>query len=182
MNQEWVFRLAERADTDAVVALMQSAYRGESGKRGWTTESDLLDGQRTDAAEVLSTITNPDSVVLLAFEQTPEGLRLVGTCNTARNANGTAAYFGAFAVSPDCQARGLGKRLLEQAERHAHETWGAATMRLCVVHSREELIAFYLRRGYRATGETEPFPYGQPRFGLPRVENLQFVWFSKTLV
>ncbi|WP_320533792.1 GNAT family N-acetyltransferase [Robbsia andropogonis] len=181
MSTEWTFRLAKPDDTDAIVALMQSAYRGESGKQGWTTESDLLDGQRTDAAEVLETITNADSVVIVAFASTPTGPRLVATCNTARDAVASAAYFGAFAVAPDLQARGLGKRMLEQAEKHARQAWGVDTMRLCVLHTREELIAFYRRRGYVPTGETGPFPYGQPRFGIPKVQGLMFLWLSKTL-
>src|SRR4051794_13241714 len=49
-NGAVMFREAGPADLGAIVALVESAYRGESSRAGWTTEADLLDGQRTDRA------------------------------------------------------------------------------------------------------------------------------------
>jgi ribosomal protein S18 acetylase RimI-like enzyme len=163
-----VFRAATLADVDAIVALVESAYRGESGLRGWTTESHLLDGQRTDAADVRALIERPDSRVLLA----EFAGRLKASCHIERQ--GDAGYFGMFAVDPAEQGSGLGKRVLAEAERIAREEWRCRGMRMTVIVQREELIAWYSRRGYRRTGEYQPFPYGDERFGIPRRDDLRF--------
>jgi GNAT superfamily N-acetyltransferase len=163
-----VFRAAEAADIAAIVALVESAYRGESGLRGWTTESHLLDGRRTDAADVGALIGRPDSRLLLAE---CDG-RLKASCHVERQ--GESGYFGMFAVDPGEQGGGLGKRVLAEAERIAREEWHCRAMRMTVIVQREELIAWYGRRGYWRTGEYQPFPYGDERFGIPRRDDLRF--------
>ena len=169
------FRVATRHDVATVVALVESAYRGESGQRGWTTESHLLDGQRTDAESVAALIGDEGSIVLLA----EQGGELVACCHIERQ--DAAGYFGMFAVNPLLQRGGVGRAVLAEAERRAKTAWQATAMRMSVIEQREELIAWYERRGYRLTGETRPFPYGQPRFGIPRRDDLRFVWLSKPL-
>ena len=52
---------------------------------------------------------------------------------------------------------------------------------MTVIEQRSELLAWYARRGYRSTGEKEPFPYGNPRFGLPKREDLRFLVLEKEL-
>jgi ribosomal protein S18 acetylase RimI-like enzyme len=163
-----IFRTATLADVDAIVALVESAYRGESGLRGWTTESHLLDGQRTDAADVRALIERPASRILLAER---DG-RLMASCHVERQ--GDNGYFGMFAVDPAGQGGGLGRQVLAEAERVAREEWGCRGMRMTVIVQREELIAWYGRRGYRRTGEYQPFPYGDERFGIPRRDDLRF--------
>ena len=170
-----MFRVATPADIGAVVNLVESAYRGESGLRGWTTESHLLDGQRTDAESVAELIAREGSTVLVA-ERDGE---MVACCHVERLEQ--AGYFGMFAVNPSLQMAGLGRALLAEAERVAREEWKVPTMRMSVIEQRGELIAWYERRGYALTGETRPFPYGQPRFGVPRRDDLRFVWMSKPL-
>jgi GNAT superfamily N-acetyltransferase len=167
-KEDPAFRAAEAADISAIVALVESAYRGESGLRGWTTESHLLDGRRTDAADVGALIDRPGSRVLLA----ECGGRLTASCHVERQ--GEAGYFGMFAVDPAEQGGGLGKRVLAEAERIAREEWHCRAMRMTVIVQREELIAWYGRRGYRRTGEHQPFPYGDERFGIPRRDDLRF--------
>ena len=162
------FRIACAQDVSAIVALVESAYRGESGLRGWTTESHLLDGQRTDAADVGALIARPDSRLLLAAR---DGA-LVASCHVERR--GADGYFGMFAVDPAEQGNGLGKQVLARAERIARELWQCRAMRMTVIVQREELIAWYVRRGYRRTGEYQPFPYGDERFGIPRRDDLRF--------
>lgn len=170
-----VFRAAGTADIPAVVALVESAYRGESGQRGWTTETHLLDGRRTDDESVAELIGRAGSVVLLVER---DGV-LVACCHIERQ--GDAGYFGMFAVSPELQTVGLGRTLLAEAERIARDEWHANTMHMTVIEQRAELIAWYERRGYRLTGQTKPFPYGQERFGIPRREDLRFICMSKPL-
>ena len=87
---------------------------------------------------------------------------------------GNAGYFGMFAVDPDQQNGGLGKAVLAEAERIAREQWQCHAMRMTVIEQRAELIAWYERRGYRRTGECQPFPYGDERFGIPRRDDLRF--------
>jgi ribosomal protein S18 acetylase RimI-like enzyme len=172
---ELVFRAATAADVPAVVALVESAYRGESGLRGWTTESNLLDGQRTDAQDVGEAIARPDSLVLLAEH---DGV-LVSCCHLEKQ--GGAAYFGMFAVDPTRQTGGVGKRVIAEAEQLARTRWGVDRMRMTVIVQREELIAFYERRGYARTGQIKPFPYGDARFGIPRRDDLRFEVLEKPL-
>ncbi|MFF9160921.1 GNAT family N-acetyltransferase [Streptomyces longwoodensis] len=170
------FRDATEADVDALVALVESAYRGESSRAGWTTEADILDGQRTDPEGVRDIVTSPDSR-LLTVER--EG-RIVACCQLEHR--GEHAYFGMFAVSPGEQGAGLGKAVLAEAERQARDTWGATEMHMTVISVREDLIAWYERRGYRRTGRTTPFPYGDERFGIPRRADLAFELLVKPLV
>ncbi|MET8581371.1 GNAT family N-acetyltransferase [Streptomyces collinus] len=170
------FRYATDADVDDLVALVESAYRGEASRAGWTTEADILEGQRTDPEGVLEVVKSPGSR-LLTVEQ--DG-RIVACCQIEHR--GEHAYFGMFAVSPALQGAGLGKVVMAEAERQARETWGVAEMHMTVISVREDLIAWYERRGYRRTGKMTPFPYGDERFGIPRRADLQFELLVKSLV
>ncbi|QIJ61180.1 GNAT family N-acetyltransferase [Streptomyces sp. JB150] len=169
------FRDATEADVDTLVALIESAYRGDASRAGWTTEADILEGQRTDPEGVLEVVTSPDSR-LLTVER--DGT-VVACCQLEHR--GEYAYFGMFAVSPTLQGAGLGKAVIAEAERQAREVWGAREMHMTVISVREDLIAWYERRGYRRTGELSPFPYGDERFGLPLRPDLQFELLVKPL-
>ncbi|MGW4289489.1 GNAT family N-acetyltransferase [Streptomyces sp. NPDC004673] len=170
------FRDATDADVDALVALVESAYRGDASRAGWTTEADILDGQRTDPEGVLQVIKAPDSRLLVVER---EGA-IVACCQLEHR--GTHAYFGMFAVSPTLQGAGLGKAVMTEAERLARTTWDATEMHMTVISVRDDLIGWYERRGYRRTGETTPFPYGDERFGIPRRPDLRFELLVKPLV
>ncbi len=169
------FRLAVPADVAALVALVESAYRGEASRAGWTTEADLLDGQRTDAEALAETIATPGSRVILAEADN----RLVGSV-LLKDEGGTA-YLGMFAVHPLMQGVGIGRRLLDEAERLVRTELASTAIRMTVIAQRPELIAWYERRGYRLTGEREAFPYGDERFGRPRRDDLYFVVMKKAL-
>lgn len=170
------FRSATDADIDAIVALVESAYRGDVSRQGWTTEADFLDGRRTGTDDVGACIRRPQSVILLA-ERADDGLL---ACAHVAVEDG-AGYFGMFSVRPNLQGGGVGKALLAEAERIAHEDWKVPAMRMTVIDIRDELIAFYERRGYQRTGVKKPFPYGDPRFGLPKRPDLRFEVLEKTL-
>jgi GNAT superfamily N-acetyltransferase len=170
------FRFAELADVPAIVSLVESAYRGEASRAGWTTEADLLDGQRIDAAAVSRVLSTEGSVMLVA----EAGGLLAGCCKLERHPAATV-FFGLFSVPPDQQGQGWGRAILAEAERLARDGWGAQTMVMTVLAQRLDLIAWYERRGYRRTGETRPFPHENARFGVPKRPDLSFVVLAKSL-
>ncbi|HTA66295.1 MAG TPA: GNAT family N-acetyltransferase [Xanthomonadaceae bacterium] len=169
------FRPATPADTDAIIALVESAYRGDASRAGWTTEADFLDGRRTGADDVLAQIARPQSRILLT--ENADGLL---ACAHVAVEDG-AGYFGMFSVRPGLQNAGIGKAVLAEAERIAREEWSLPAMRMTVIDIRDELIAWYERRGYVRTGITKPFPYGDARFGIPKRGDLRFEVLEKAL-
>ncbi|NUT04643.1 MAG: GNAT family N-acetyltransferase [Hamadaea sp.] len=172
------FRFAAESDVPAIVALVDSAYRGEASRAGWTTEADFLDGQRTDADEIADLVEDSDSRLLVATAAgRPDDL--VACCHLENR--GDYAYFGMFAVRPGLQGGGVGKAVIAEAERVAVTAFGVREMRMTVISVREELIAWYARRGYTRTGKTTPFPYGDERFGLPKRDDLEFELLIKPL-
>jgi GNAT superfamily N-acetyltransferase len=166
---------ASRADVPALVQLVQSAYRGEESRRGWTTEASLLAGQRTDASAVLELLSAPNSRILVG---TQDG-QLTACVHLKQT--GECLNFGMFAVAPRLQGAGIGTRMIQEVERRALAVWGCRCIRMHVIALRTELIAFYTRRGYLPTGERAPFPYGDERFGLPLRPDLEFVVLEKHL-
>ncbi|MGH8113689.1 MAG: GNAT family N-acetyltransferase [Rhodanobacteraceae bacterium] len=173
------FRAAAAADVEAIVALTESAYRGDASRVGWTTEADLLSGQRTDPHEVAELAMRSHGRLLLAER---DG-QILACCFIERQEinDSPVGYFGMFSVRPEAQGNGTGRALLVEAERVAREEWHCHTMRMAVIDVRTELIAWYERRGYRRTGEYRPFPYGDARFGIPKRDDLRFEWLVKEL-
>jgi len=170
-----MFRAANNNDVDTIVELVESAYRGDASRVGWTTEADFLDGRRTGSDDVLAQIARPRSRILLA-ERDGE---LLASAHVADEDG--AGYFGMFSVQPGLQNTGIGKSMLAEAERIAREEWKLPSMRMTVIDIRAELIAWYERRGYRRTGITKPFPYGDARFGIPKRDDLRFEILEKSL-
>lgn len=162
-------RRADESDVPAIHAVVEAAYRGSpDGAQGWTSESHLLAGSRTTAAEILANIQDPASVVLVATSRTAEpgdgalpGIepgQVLGTVHLRRAAD--HGELGMFAVAPRVQSRGVGSRLVRAADDLVGHEWGLPRMRLTVIGHREDLTAWYLRLGFAPTGETEPFPGG----------------------
>jgi len=169
------FRPAVAGDVPAIVALVESAYRGEASRVGWTTEADFLEGRRTGPDDIESIIAREQSLILLA-ERDGE---LLACANVA--VEDGAGYFGMFSVVPSLQGKGIGSVVLAEAERIAAEQWSCPSMRMTVIDIREDLIPFYERRGYHRTGIKKPFPYGDERFGLPKRDDLRFEVLEKPL-
>ncbi len=170
---EGFFR-AKREEAPAIARFVNEAYRGEASKKGWTTESDLLGGQRTDEREVSALIASPASMILCCCDR--EGL--LGTIHILLCAG--TAQFGMLAVRPSMQGKGTGKRLLREAEKVAVSIRGTKRAEMAVLTFRLELISFYERLGYARTGRFRDFPE-DPRFGVPKVAGLRFEFLEKVL-
>ena len=169
--------IATDAELEAASALVNSGFRGDSSRAGWTTEADYLEGQRTDADRLREQLAATPGAVMLTLRD--EDGTLLGSVWLEPRAD-EVWYLGMFTVRPDLQARGLGRTMLDESERFVIAR-GARRMRISVIQLRERLIAWYERRGFRATGESVPFPYGDERNGIPLRNDLQLLVFEKPL-
>jgi len=170
---QYCFRLASLSDEKSIVTLVNSAYRGESSRVGWTTEAELLNGQRTDATEICSLINVRDSLFLLCLRDD----EIIGSVHLHKQ-NEATAYLGMLVILPELQGKGLGKRFIKEAEGLALARWKVTRIQISVITLRIELIAFYERLGYCKTGEVKPFP-DDPRFGILKVPSLKFAVLEK---
>jgi N-acetylglutamate synthase-like GNAT family acetyltransferase len=165
---------ADIQDAEQIAALVNSAYRGEASKQGWTTEADLLVGRRTETEEILRLISTENSMFLLCKADA----ELVGSVHLQNQAE--QVCLAMLAVNPLLQGKNIGKQLLLAAEQAAQETWAVSKSVMSVIASRNELIAFYLRRGYRRTGVSTVFPVN-PELWIPKVADLRLEILEKTL-
>ena len=168
--------LATPDDLSALHALIESAYRGDSARAGWSHEADLLDGQRTDLEELGAMIADPARRLLLFRDG-----ESLWACVALTDKGDGLVYLGLLTVEPGRQRSGLGKMMLAAAEDHGARELGARRIEMTVIIQRDELIAWYQRRGYTMTGERRPFPLTDPRFGKPRRDDLEFVVVEKSL-
>lgn len=173
MMQNDTICAATKKDVPAIARLVNSAYRGDSSRQGWTTEADLLDGQRTDEAALLAMIYDP-ATTLLTLRNARE--QLLGCVYLNRKQD--SLYLGMLTVSPGLQRQGSGKKLLMAAEEYARQH-ACNKITMTVISVRHELISWYERHGYHATGGTEPFPENTA-FGKPK-QVLHFIVLEKKL-
>ena len=160
-------------DSAELEALVNSAYRGESSKQGWTTEADLLDGTRTDASAVEDIIQQEGHQILKYVE---DGTIL--GCVEIRN-DRKRLYLGMLTVRPHMQGKGIGKELMIAAEQ-AGKALKCTSVYMTVISERSELIDWYKRHGYVDTGERKPFQFNDPRFGRPK-RKLEFAVLEKKI-
>lgn len=184
------FKIANLEDTKVLNDIVNSAYRGESSKLGWTTEAHLLDGQRTDEQMLSQMIQDPQGLILLFYvddSKQPVGCINLIKKDYAKSEDGqqlpyrAVGYFGMFTTVPSLQGLGLGDRFLSIAEEYVRSKWGSTKIWMTVITSRHELIAWYKRRGYNETGIIIDFPK-DPRFGIPKdsVDKIKLEIFEKS--
>lgn len=162
------------ADVPQLNVLVNSAYRGEESKKGWTTEADLLGGIRIDE-ETLATYFNKDTIEILKY--TNENEQILGSVYL--EVKGPKLYLGMFSVSPVLQGKGIGKALLAAAETQARKL-NCHTITMSVIRSRTELIKWYERHGYTFTGEIQPFE-GDGIFGDIK-QPIEFIVMEKRVI
>jgi ribosomal protein S18 acetylase RimI-like enzyme len=166
-------RPATLTDIPAIVSLVNRAYRDEA-LRGWTSECDIVSGERTHAEEIKFLITEPGSELLVMLMDE----RIYG-CVHLRS-QGSEVYLGMLTIDPGYQNHGLGKELLRFGEEYAQEHMGGKSISMIVVGQRTELIDFYLRRGYKRSGDTLPYPIDQ-NVGQPKVDGLYLETLTKNI-
>ncbi|EJL62093.1 GNAT family N-acetyltransferase [Flavobacterium sp. CF136] len=164
---------ATSADIPALNILINSAYRGESSKKGWTTEADLLEGKRTTEEELIQTIEDPKNTILKFTEND----KIIGSVLLVEKEQ--QLYLGMLTVSPELQNSGIGKKMLAEAENHA-KTLGLSSIIMTVISVREELIAWYKRHGYVDTGKREAFPESHIHVTVSE-EPLEFIFLEKKI-
>ena len=172
------FALANPEHIDELCQLVNFSYRGEFSRLGWTTEADLLEGQRTDPHMLRELMTPPDQVILMASDPEHEH-RIVGCMHLKKNFP-DSCQLGMLSVKPDLQNKGVGRQLLDEAEAWAR-SWSGKEMSLLIIQTRREVIDWYVRRGYKLNGEKKDFPYGDLRFGKPMREDLFFLVMTKVI-
>jgi ribosomal protein S18 acetylase RimI-like enzyme len=165
--------MAETGDASILSDLVNAAYRGDSSRKGWTTEADLLDGTRTDALAIEELIRRPGTVVLKYMEDE----KILGCVEL--NQEGDRLYLGMLTVNPACQGKGIGKILMTAAEQEG-VAQRCRSIFMTVISVRRELIAWYERHGYHDTGTRKPFIVPDSRWGIPK-RDLEFVVLEKKL-
>jgi len=160
-------------DIPSLNILINSAYRGETSKKGWTTEAHLLEGKRTTEEELTAIILDPKNT----FLKFTENDQIIGSVLLVEKEH--QLYVGMLTVSPELQNSGIGKKMLAEAENHA-KSLGLSTLSMTVVSVRAELIAWYKRHGYVDTGKREPFPSSDIHINISD-KPLEFIHLEKSL-
>lgn len=160
-------------DIPALNILINSAYRGETSKKGWTTEAHLLEGKRTTEEELTEMIQDPKNT----FLKYTENDQIIGSVLLIEKEH--QLYLGMLTVSPELQNSGIGKKLLAEGEKHA-KTLGLSSIIMTVVSVRAELIAWYKRHGYVDTGAREPFPSSDIHINVSD-KPLEFIFLEKKI-
>lgn len=173
-----IFVSATQADIDELVTFVNNAYRGQTAEAGWASEAKVIAGQRIDSS-MLADMLSKDNLTILLMRDHQHG-PLAGCVSFERTPGSTVAYLSMLSIDPQRQAEGLGRTLLSKAEGGL-KAQGATDVRITVIWLRHTLIEWYERRGYRLTGEREPFPYGDQRFGIPQRDDLYFLVMEKSI-
>ena len=173
-----IFQKAEINDASAIAQLINSAYRGEASRKGWTTEADLLEGLRTTTADVAKIIKREDAFMLIGTHNN----EIVATicCEWQAIAGSNTAHFGMIAVKPSLQNKGYGKQIIAAAEALTRREWRAVGFTMTVISIRHDVIKFYEKLGYQRTGEFKDFPVN-PELWQPKVEGLNLQYLAKLL-
>lgn len=157
------YRLAINTDIAQLVKLINAAYR-QKNENTWTTEAEIVMGERISYAQLEQLFKNHNFHLLVA-EQNNQVVACIGL-----TFDESSVEIGTFAISPNWQNQGLGKLVLDNAEKYAKDIqFDLKTYVMWVLSVRTELIAFYERRGYIQTGVVEDYPLDAD-VGIPQVD------------
>lgn len=167
-------KIASQADAGEITSLVNSVYRGENAKKGWTTEADFIDGIRINDAKVKEIINSKDDIIILALISG----EIIGCVQLEKTDK--YSLLGMLSVDVNYQDRGIGKILITECERYTKDVWKLGEIKMKVIGRRVELLEYYNRRGYLITGEREDFGSCCDTFGEPK-EKLYFDVLAKKL-
>jgi ribosomal protein S18 acetylase RimI-like enzyme len=170
------FFKAELSDCEHLSQLINSAYRGEPSRQGWTTEADILDGVRTTTADLAKIVQSTDQFILMG--ELNQEIVACMHCQRQTLSGHPTAHFGMIAVKPTLQNKGHGKDLVAAAEAMTKRQWRAVGFYMVVISIRTEVIAFYERLGYERTGEFVDFPINPDKW-QPKVAGLNLQYLAK---
>jgi ribosomal protein S18 acetylase RimI-like enzyme len=179
MKTKLTARPAQIEEAEKISNLVNSAYRGEFSKQGWTTEADLLGGQRIDPDSLKAEIEKRDQAIYLYEDSSNVFLGCV-FLKKIHKGDHCLAYLGMLTVDPQKQGLGIGKFILNHAESVSRD-WACSQIKMTVIGQRTELLSWYQRQGYLITGLREEFPYGDEKFGIPKRPDLYFEVLMKDL-
>jgi ribosomal protein S18 acetylase RimI-like enzyme len=152
--------------------LVNDAYGRTERPHGWTSEDGIVAGPRVTPEDVQAIVDGETTLLVAKADE-----ELIGCVHLA--GEGGDCELGLLSVEPDRQDEGLGRAILKAAEAHARDELEAKRIVLHVVSVREDLIAWYERRGYTHTGVEEPFDSAGDQRSL--VGELSFVVLEKRL-
>ena len=168
------YQEASLADAGKITALVNSVYRGENSKKGWTTEAYILDGIRITQENITEIINSKTDIIIKAIRDNK-----LTACVHLENC-GSYSMLGMLSVDVNYQNKGIGKLLINECERYTREVFGLKEIRMKVIGARTELIDYYIRRNYLKTGETEDFDTTEGTFGIPKMK-LHFEVLTKQI-
>ncbi|MEO8574389.1 MAG: GNAT family N-acetyltransferase, partial [Pyrinomonadaceae bacterium] len=151
---EFTYRNADESDAEALVILINRAFE---------VEGSFFTSERIDLAETIEHFKK--GTFILA-----EGEGTMAGCNYVE-LRAESGYFGLLSIDPKYQGRGLGRKLIEQAEDFCRRV-GCSTMQIRVLNHRTALPPFYEKLGYTtanpewvARDEARALVYKNVRYG-----------------
>ncbi len=163
--------LAKIKDSKNIANLVNQAYRGDIG---WTKEGHLVDGNRISQKQVENIILDKTSHLLITRDNTD-----IISCICIEKKE-DSAYFGLFAVDPNIQSNGIGKKVLKLAEEYTKEILSLNKIKMVVISQRKELIEYYERRGYLKTKINQEYPKNLD-VGNPKIKGLTIEHLEKNI-
>lgn len=168
-----VVTVAKEGDIQEISNLINLTYSGYSGKKGWTTEADLLSGQKVTPKAIGEILSNPNKKILVS-----RGNKLLLGCVFLEKRD-KSIYLSALTVNPNFQRKNIGSKLLSSSETFSSLFWKIYNIEMTVLNQRHELLEWYKKRGYKDFGLRLPFPYWNKEMGIPKIGGLEFVVLTK---
>ncbi|OTG76717.1 hypothetical protein B9T26_02620 [Acinetobacter sp. ANC 4169] len=171
------YRLANASDVESLVALINQAYRTNTGL-SWTSEQEIVAGDRINHQQLLESLNQQNFSLFVAEMIEDLEPALVACIGLTFQQN--AVEIGTFCVHSQWQNQGIGKQVLAYAEQQAFSICPTLiSYEMYVLDARTELIEYYERCGYSKTAYVESYPL-DANVGQPLID-LQLQHMSKSV-
>lgn len=157
------------SDLSNICLLANKAYRGDEARKGWTFETDFIEGdKRTDENDLFFLFSNEKAIFLIAKND-----KEVITGSVYLEVKNENLYMGMLSVEPTLQGNGIGKLLVTNAIQYG-QSLGLEKIQIQVIHRRTELILWYEKLGFIMSDKILPFDipsaFGQPKVPIHFIE------------